>query len=48
MTSAALLIKLSANPIRIEAKDFMLQGAIIMPSTLNDPLEIAAPKFLGE
>jgi hypothetical protein len=43
VTSAARDIKLSAQPIRIAASVFMLQGTTIIPSVANEPLEIGAP-----
>ena len=41
-TSAARQIKLCAKPFAIAPTVFMLQGAMIMPSVTNEPLNTAA------
>ncbi|VVB90718.1 Uncharacterised protein [uncultured archaeon] len=43
-TSAALESSVSDIPIAIEASDFMLHGATIMPFVLCEPLAIGAVK----
>ena len=46
MTPAVLEIKLSSYPLAIELNVFILHGSIIMPSVINEPLDILAPKSL--
>ena len=44
LTSAALWIRLSATPDAMAASVFIEQGAMTMPSFLNDPLAGGAKK----
>lgn len=43
--SAALIIRLSAYPLAIPERVFMLQGAITMPDTRKEPLAISDERF---
>ncbi len=46
-TLADRIIRLFSRPEAIADNVFILQGAIINPFTLNDPLEILAPISFG-
>jgi len=45
VTSAARCRRFVASPLAMAATDFMLQGATIIPSVRNEPLEIRAAWF---